>query len=93
MKIFRETQESIHQVAIIPQFFKYYFELLLLFISFLGINKEISLHNILHSIRQRSFPDNLQLTRITLNALKHLLNQLESESRIYQSNFGCYSVA
>ncbi|CAH8496177.1 unnamed protein product [Schistosoma intercalatum] len=58
-----------------------------------GINKEISLHNILHSIRQRSFPDNLQLTRITLNALKHLLNQLESESRIYQSNFGCYSVA
>ncbi|CAH8493559.1 unnamed protein product [Schistosoma mattheei] len=58
-----------------------------------GINKEISLHNILHSIRQRSFPDNLQLTRITLNALKHLLNELESESRIYQSNFGCYSVA
>uniref|UniRef100_A0A094ZQI5 CST complex subunit STN1 n=1 Tax=Schistosoma haematobium TaxID=6185 RepID=A0A094ZQI5_SCHHA len=58
-----------------------------------GINKEISLHNILHSIRQRSFPDSLQLTRITLNALKHLLNQLESESRIYQSNFGCYSVA
>ncbi|CAH8504619.1 unnamed protein product [Schistosoma curassoni] len=62
-------------------------------ISSQGINKEISLHNILHSIRQRSFPDSLQLTRITLNALKHLLNQLESESRIYQSNFGCYSVA
>ncbi|CAH8504148.1 unnamed protein product [Schistosoma bovis] len=58
-----------------------------------GINKEISLHNILHSIRQRSFLDNLQLTRITLNALKHLLNQLESESRVYQSNFGCYSVS
>ncbi|VDP42131.1 unnamed protein product [Schistosoma mattheei] len=74
-------------------FYVCYIELLLLFISFLGINKEISLHNILHSIRQRSFPDNLQLTRITLNALKHLLNELESESRIYQSNFGCYSVA
>ncbi|CAH8505582.1 unnamed protein product [Schistosoma rodhaini] len=58
-----------------------------------GVNKEISLHNLLQIIRQRSFPDNLQLTRITLNALKHLLNQLESESRIYQSNFGCYSVA
>ncbi|KAH8861068.1 CST complex subunit STN1 isoform 1 [Schistosoma japonicum] len=62
-------------------------------VSSQGVDKELSLHNILYSIRRQSFPDNSQFTHITLNALKHLLNHLESESRIFQSNSGCYKAA
>ncbi|CAH8503982.1 unnamed protein product [Heterobilharzia americana] len=58
-----------------------------------GADKELSLHSILHNIRQCSNPNHIQLKRITLNAMKHLLNQLECESRIYQSNPGYYKVA
>ncbi|CAH8839075.1 unnamed protein product [Trichobilharzia szidati] len=57
-------------------------------------SKESSVQSILDRVRQYSHSSVRQcITRMTLNALKHLLNQLECDSRIYQSNSGYYKVA